>query len=107
MVAKADSINGNANLLVEIAGFLHEGRPDAELTTTAREPRAHHDVAQQVERFARFADDQYLDSVALFAALSTRLRTAGGDFVHVDGETAQRFLDNVLHYGQYIAPEAR
>ncbi|MFD7462655.1 MULTISPECIES: hypothetical protein [unclassified Streptomyces] len=26
LVAKADSINGNANLLVEIAGLLHEGR---------------------------------------------------------------------------------
>ncbi|MEU8946470.1 hypothetical protein [Streptomyces sp. NPDC048489] len=39
LVAKAGSINGNANLLIEIAGFLQEGRPDAELTTMAREPR--------------------------------------------------------------------
>lgn len=107
LVAKADSINGNANLLIEIAGFLQEGRPDAELTTMAREPRAPEDVAKQVARFAHFADDQYLDAVALFAALSTRLRTTGSDFVKVDGETAQHFLDDVLRYGQYVAPEAR
>ncbi|WP_409473968.1 hypothetical protein [Streptomyces sp. HC307] len=107
LVAKTDSVNGNSNLLIEIAGFLHEGRPDAELSTMARDPRAHEDVAKQVTRFARFADDQYVDAVALFAALSTRLRTAGSDFVKVDGDTAQRFLDNVLRYGQYVAPEAR
>lgn len=107
LVAKADSINGNANLLIEIAGFLYEGRPDAELTTMARAPRAHQDVAKQVDRFAKFADDQYLDAVALFAALSTRLRTAGTDFVKIDDDTARRFLDEVLRYGQYVAPEAR
>ncbi|MBZ9645802.1 hypothetical protein [Streptomyces sp. PSKA30] len=107
LVAKAESINGNANMLIEIAGFLHEGRPDAELTTMAREPRTPEEVAKEVARFAGFADDQYLDAVALFAALSTRLRTAGSDFVKIDGDTAQRFLDDVLRYGQYIAPEAR
>ncbi|WP_254402113.1 hypothetical protein [Streptomyces sp. AC555_RSS877] len=107
LVAKAESINGNANLLIEIAGFLHEGRPDAELTTMAREPRASADVAKQVARFAGFAGDQYLDVVALFAALSTRLRTTGSDFVKIEDDTARGFLDNVLEYGQYVAPEAR
>ncbi|WP_326773035.1 hypothetical protein [Streptomyces sp. NBC_01445] len=107
LVAKTESINGNSNLLIEIAGFLQESRPDAELTTMARDPRAHEDVAAQVARFSAFADDQYLDAVALFAALSTRLRTAGGHFVKIEDATAQHFLDNVLHYGQYVAPEAR
>ena len=107
LVAKADSINGNSNLLIEIAGFLQEGRPDAELTTMARDPRAHEDVAAQVTRFATFADDQYLDAVALFAALSTRLKAAGGTFVKIEDATAQHFLDNILKYGQYVAPEAR
>ncbi|GHA73321.1 hypothetical protein ACIQRS_02125 [Streptomyces termitum] len=107
LVAATDSINGNANLLIEIAGLLHEGRPDAELTTLAREPRAHGDAAAEVARFASFAGDQYLDAVALFTALSTRLRAAGGTFVEVDGDTARRFLDEVLLYGQYVAPEAR
>ncbi|MET8938948.1 hypothetical protein ABZX28_18335 [Streptomyces rubiginosohelvolus] len=41
------SINGNANLLIEIAGFLHEGRPDGDLCTLARDPRSHSDVAAQ------------------------------------------------------------
>ncbi|MFB8053390.1 hypothetical protein [Streptomyces rubiginosohelvolus] len=45
------SINGNANLLIEIAGFLHEGRPDGDLCTLARDPRSHSDVAAQVEIF--------------------------------------------------------
>ncbi|KOG43100.1 hypothetical protein AQJ84_02385 [Streptomyces resistomycificus] len=107
MAASTESINGNANLLIEIAGFLQEGRPDAELTTMAREPRAHGDVAEQVARFAGFAGDQYLDAVALFAALSTRLRTTGSDFVKIEDDTAQHFLDSLLHYGQYVAPEAR
>ncbi|MFF3892854.1 hypothetical protein ACFYY3_06615 [Streptomyces sp. NPDC001812] len=107
LVAKAQSINGNANLLIEIAGFLHEGRPDAELTTMAREPRAPEEVAKQVARFAGFADDQYLDAIALFAALSTRLKTTGSNFVKVDDDTAQHFLDNVLEYGQYVSPAAR
>ncbi|MFF0852625.1 hypothetical protein ACFYVM_16440 [Streptomyces sp. NPDC003280] len=107
LMAKAESINGNANLLIEIAGFLHEGRPDAELTSMARAPRTPEDVAKQVARFAGFADDQYLDAVALFAPLSTRLRTTGSDFVKIDDDTAQRFLDDVLRYGQYVAPEAR
>jgi len=50
-------------------------------------------VAKQVARFAGFADDQYLDAVALFAALSTRLRTAGSYFVKIDDDTAQH-VDN-------------
>lgn len=98
------------DLLFEIAGFLHEGRPDAEPTTMAREPRTPADVARQVARFAGFAgfaDDQYLDAVALFAALSTRLRTTGSGFVKIEDDTAQHFLDTVLEYGRYVAPEAR
>ncbi|MEU0621816.1 hypothetical protein ABZ329_13280 [Streptomyces rubiginosohelvolus] len=101
------SINGNANLLIEIAGFLHEGRPDGDLCTLARDPRSHSDVAAQVERFGRFADDQYQDAVALFAALATRLRTAGSNLVTVDDDRARQFLDTILLDGSYIPPEAK
>jgi hypothetical protein len=104
--ANTASINGNANLLVEIAGFLHEGRPDGDISTMAREPRAHSEVAAQVNRFSSFANDQFLDAVALFAALSTKLRAAGGDFVKVDDDKAARFLEVILQ-GDYITPEAR
>ncbi|MER5933843.1 hypothetical protein [Streptomyces sp. NPDC002054] len=107
LTADVGSINGNANLLIEIAGLLHEGRPDGDLGTLSRVPRTHKDVAAQVERFGRFADDQYQDTVALFAALATRLKTAGTDFAAVDGEAARRFLDQILRYGQYVAPGAR
>ncbi|MFF8275358.1 hypothetical protein ACF05T_04445 [Streptomyces lateritius] len=102
-----DSINGNANLLIEIAGFLHEGRPDGDLGAMARAPRSHPEVAAQVERFGRFANDQFLDTVALLAALATRLKTTGTDFVAVDDANTRRFLDNVLRNGQYVAPEAK
>ncbi|MFG2298827.1 hypothetical protein [Streptomyces sp. NPDC048603] len=107
LVADRSSINGNANLLVEIAALLHEGRPDGEAATMARAPRAHEDVAEQVLRFSRFADDQYQDTVALFAALGTRLRTAGTQFAGVDDDTARAFLDRLLSSGRYAAPEDR
>ncbi|WP_147978876.1 hypothetical protein [Streptomyces sp. MS191] len=102
-----DSINGNANLLIEIAGLLHEGRPDSDLGTMARVPRSHTEVAAAVEGFGRFANDQFLDTVALLAALATRLKTTGTDFVAVDDANTRRFLDNVLSHGQYVAPEAK
>lgn len=102
-----DSINGNANLLIEIAGLLHEGRPDGDLGTMARVPRSHAEVAAEVERFGRFANDQFLDAVALLAALATRLKTTGTDFVAVDDANTRRFLDNVLSDGQYVTPDAK
>ncbi|WP_455362427.1 hypothetical protein [Streptomyces sp. SYSU K21746] len=107
LVADAGSINGNANLLIEIAALLHEGKPDADASTMARAPRAHADVSAQVDRFARFAGDQFLDSVSLFAALATKLKAAGSDFVAVDDDNARRFLESLLEGGYYVAPEAR
>ncbi|MFF5780097.1 hypothetical protein ACFY7Y_24550 [Streptomyces virginiae] len=107
LVADATSINGNANLLIEIAALLHEGRPDGDASTMARAPRAHADVSAQVLRFARFADDQFKDTIGLFAALATRLKTAGTDFAQVDDDTARSFLSGLLTSGLYVKPEAR
>jgi hypothetical protein len=73
----------------------------------ARVPRTHPDVAAKVDRFARFADDQYQDVTSLLAALSTRLREANGTFVDYDGEVAGGMMNAVLELGQYIAPEDR
>ncbi|MEU9159188.1 hypothetical protein AB0D29_02725 [Streptomyces sp. NPDC048424] len=105
LVAGAPSINGNANLLIEIAALLHEGRPDGDASTMARAPRAHPDVAAQALRFARFADDQFKDTVALFAGLATRLKTAGTGFARVDDDTAASFLRMVVDTGVYVKPE--
>ncbi|MFC9296440.1 hypothetical protein ACFTWH_12365 [Streptomyces sp. NPDC057011] len=107
LLAGVGSINGNANLLIEIAALLHEGRPDGDASTMARAPRAHSDVAAQALRFARFADDQFKDTIALFAGLATRLKTTGTDFAHVDDGTARSFLDNLLDSGRYVNPEAK
>ncbi|MFE9931524.1 hypothetical protein [Streptomyces sp. NPDC005533] len=105
LVVGAPSVNGNANLLIEIAALLHEGRPDGDASTMARAPRAHPDVAAQALRFARFADDQFKDTVALFAGLATRLKTAGTGFARVDDDTAAAFLRMVVDAGVYVKPE--
>ncbi|MFE5676173.1 hypothetical protein ACFQ7B_35670 [Streptomyces erythrochromogenes] len=107
LVATASSINGNANLLIEIAALLHEGRPDGDASTMARVPRAHADVAAQTLRFAAFADDQFKDTVALFAGLATRLKTAGTSFAGVDDDTARSFFSGLLASGQYVPPECK
>ncbi|MFD7258483.1 hypothetical protein [Streptomyces sp. NPDC059874] len=107
LLAGVGSINGNANLLIEIAALLHEGRPDGDASTMARAPRAHTDVANEALRFARFADDQFQDTIALFAGLATRLKTTGTSFAQVDDGTARNFLDRVLEYGAYVKPEAK
>ncbi|MFD8631374.1 hypothetical protein [Streptomyces sp. NPDC059533] len=107
LVAGASSINGNANLLIEIAALLHEGRPDGDASTMARAPRAHEDVSKEALRFARFADDQFQDTIALFAGLATRLKTTGTSFAQVDDGTARSFLDNLLESGQYVPPECK
>ncbi|MFJ2574712.1 hypothetical protein ACIOYT_30410 [Streptomyces halstedii] len=102
-----DSLNGNSNSLIELSGLLYEGRPDGDLCTTARAPRAHPDVAAKVDRFARFADDQYQDVTSLLAALSTRLREANGTFVEYDGEVVGGMMNAILELGQYVPPEDR
>lgn len=107
LVAGAQSINGNANLLIEIAALLHEGRPDGDASTMARAPRAHADVSTQALRFARFADDQFKDTINLFAALATKLKTTGTGFAQVDDGTARSFLDALLDGGRYVKPESK
>ncbi|WP_374775296.1 hypothetical protein OG756_22770 [Streptomyces sp. NBC_01310] len=107
LLAGVTSINGNANLLIEIAALLHEGRPDGDASTMARAPRAHADVANEALRFARFADDQFKDTVALFAGLATRLKTTGTNFAQVDDDTAASFLRSLVDEGTYVKPEAK
>ncbi|MFJ4779888.1 hypothetical protein [Streptomyces sp. NPDC088762] len=107
LLAGAPSINGNANLLIEIAALLHEGRPDGDASTMARAPRAHEDVSAEALRFARFADDQFKDTIALFAGLATRLKTTGTGFATVDDGTARSFLDRIVDEGTYVKPEAK
>ncbi|MCZ2526987.1 hypothetical protein [Streptomyces sp. HB2AG] len=104
--ATPESIDGSANLLVEIAGLLQEGRLDGKLGTAARAPRSHPDVAGKVDQFSRFAQDQHQDLVLLLTALSTALKTTGSNYTKVDQETRDgftTFLDN----SQYVAAKDR
>ncbi|MGJ7414973.1 hypothetical protein AB9128_03795 [Streptomyces cinereoruber] len=91
---------------MEIAGLLYEGRMDGENATQARAPRAHADVAAQVDMLARFAKDQYDDMVALLASLSTKLKSAGNDYTTVD-RGVQGQTDAVLDCGRFVPPENR
>jgi hypothetical protein len=104
--AHAESIDGSANLLIEIAGLLHAGRLDGDIATMARVPRSHPEVSQKVQEFAKFADDQYQDLVLLLTALSTKLRQTGKEYVTVDAQN-QADLDKILSSGHYVAPEDR
>jgi hypothetical protein len=87
-------------------GFSTRGGPTV-TSARWRAPRSHPDVAAKVDRFARFADDQYQDVTSPLAALSTRLREANGTFVGYDGEVAGGLMNAILELGEYIAPEDR
>lgn len=102
----AASLNGSSHLLMEIAGILYEGRMDGENATQARAPRAHTDVAAQVDTFARFAKDQYNDMVALLASLSTKLKSAGNDYTTVD-KGVQGQVNAILDCGRFVPSENR
>ncbi len=104
--ASAESIDGTSHLLMEIAGLLYEGRMDGGNAMSCRAPRAHPDVAQRVETFARFAKDQYQDTVLLLAALSTKLSSAGNDYTDVDHLTEIRF-GQILKSGHLVQAEDR
>ncbi|MFI9341441.1 hypothetical protein ACIG0D_09260 [Streptomyces sp. NPDC052773] len=99
--ANAASIDGSSHLLVEIAGVLYEGRMDGENATMCRAPRSHPDVSSNVETFARYAKDQYTDTVVLLAALAGKLRSANGTYARYDDDVRGK-LDSVLTSGRFI-----
>lgn len=72
----------------------------------ARVPRSHREVAARVDSFARFTDDQFLDTVSLLAALSTKLKTAGKGYAETEQKTQETF-DTILSDGRFIRPEDR
>lgn len=104
--AYTPSLDGSAHLLIEMAGLLYAGRLDGDTATMARAPRSHPDVAAAVERFAKFADDQYRDVVLLLTALSTRIKATGDAYVQVDA-AQQAAFDAVLNTGQLVPPDQR
>lgn len=104
--ARPESIDSSSHLLNELAGLLYAGRMDGENATQCRVPRSHPQVAEAVEDFARYAQDQYGDLVTLLSALSTKLRSTGNAYVQADAG-AQRAMDDLLDKGRYVAPEDR
>ncbi|HWS39033.1 MAG TPA: hypothetical protein VN408_40610 [Actinoplanes sp.] len=106
MKVQLDSLNGNADVLVELAGALGAGRPDADLTRKGCMEALPEDVTREIRAFADFSADQYQDVVALLAALSTRLRGAGTTVLDTDRENAAR-IDTYLAGSVYVAPGRR
>jgi hypothetical protein len=104
--AKPESLNNNANVLVELAGALGAGRPDHELSRRATPPAAPEEIGAKVTTFADFAGDQYQDVVALLSALSTKLHATATTYDDVDQATAQR-IDQFLDGSRYVPPSER
>ena len=91
------SLDGSANILLELAGLLQAGRPEPHFASWVAAPAAHEEVANRTKDFAGFAQDQYQDVVALLTALSTKLKVASDQYVRVDAAAQQKmnsFLTN-------------
>jgi hypothetical protein len=98
-----ESLNDNANLLVELAGVLGAGRPDHELSRRGCAPASPEDLGAEIRGFADFASDRYQDLVALLAALSTKLHASARGYATVDKATANR-IDQYLTGALYVPP---
>jgi hypothetical protein len=104
--ASAESIDGSSHLLLELAGLLYRGRPDGELSVTARVPRSHQEVSDEIYSFARFTNDQFLDTVSLLAALSTKLKTNSVAYAETEAGV-QGSLNDILADSRFVRPEDR
>ena len=97
---KPQSLDGSANILLELSALLQAGRPELALTGRASHPAAHEDVANKTKDFAQFAHDQYEDVVALLAALSMKLNSASSAYTGMDQGVKQK-LDDFLTNSTY------
>jgi hypothetical protein len=104
--ANLPSIDGNANILVELAGALGAGRPDFDLSRKGCMGAMPDEANRAIRSFADFAADQYQDVVALLAALSTKLRNAGDGYAQADQASAGDIARYLLG-STYVAPEQR
>ncbi len=104
------SLNGNAHILNELAGYLRAGRLDGELGTQARAPRAPREIGDEVVRITRFAADQCADVVALLSALATKVREVANAHVAFDDAKAVQYRaasDLLLKEGTMVMPDRR
>ena len=104
------SLNGNAHILNELAGYLRAGRLDGDLGTQARAPRAPQEIGDEVVRITRFAADQCADVVALLSALATKAQEVANAHVTFDeAKTTQHraVSDQLLKEGTMVMPDRR
>lgn len=100
---KPQSLDGGANILIELAGLLQAGRPEPAISAKVAVPAAHEEVAAKTQVFAEWAHNNYEDAVALIAALSMRLKAAATGYAGMDAAVKQH-LDSFLGNSTYVGP---
>jgi hypothetical protein len=90
------TLDDSAEILVELSARLQAGRPSTEVIYRGvAQPKAHPDLTTAVHTFTGFAADQYQDTVALLAALSSHLKRTSAAYAGIDSET-ERAMNNLL-----------
>ncbi len=102
---KLQSLDGSANVLLELAGLLQAGRPELDVSSKVAVPVAHEEVATKTREFAEHAHNQYGDAVVLTAALAMKLRVASRSYTSMDAAVKQH-LDSFLSSSTYVGPWA-
>ena len=98
-----ESLAESAAVLKDLAALLQAGRPEIRLIEHARAPDAHEEVAAAVRGFGARACDQYLNAMALTAALAARVDAARGRYVTADTDVAQD-IDRLLRSATFTPP---
>lgn len=97
------SVARSVAILRDLAALLQAGRPEIRLIEHVRAPDAHEEVAAAVQSFGSRACDQFLNAMALTAALAARADTARGHYVQADAEVAQD-MDRLLRSAVFTPP---
>lgn len=100
---KPQSLDGSANMLLELAGLLQAGRPELAISSKMVVPVAHEEVVTKTREFAEYAHNQYEDAVALTAALAMKLKAASSSYTSMD-IAVQQHLDSFLNNSTYVGP---
>jgi hypothetical protein len=91
------TLDDSAEILVELSARLQAGRPDTEVVLRGVEqPNVHPDVTAAEHGYITFAADQYQDTVALLAALSSHLKRTSAAYRGIDGDT-ERAMNSLLN----------
>ncbi|MFV2018084.1 hypothetical protein [Micromonospora sp. LOL_023] len=101
----SDALRDHAVLLSDRSRDLQGSQFDLFLLDWAA-PVSHPQVAAAMRRFCEFARDQYQDVIALLAALSTRVGSAGQGYEETDAATATQ-MNQFLSESRFLSADRR